>query len=959
MEDAAVRSPARTGSVQPLESSKLNDVTTSGVCPSPEATNPSQQQQQLVAQASSAIQQHQASSKVSASLSTNAYSPQSFPKEHGSIGRQITSPSTKKALSNFAQHNLKAMSHRGAPLLNDFKCLVRAGSAQQQALQQQALHQAALHQQALKQHSLQSTVYHSTFNQPQQHQQLASHQQDHVKAPQNMGSPQSSLTQQASAVMCCQAANVEPMDIDRMSSLDRVSYSGHHEQVDCCVRKGMEVESKVSVSPCSVGEPKESNFAGRQTNGGGDSLPHSGSLMTRDGVFADLNAAPPVSDGEDAVPSDNLLQHAQPECSRTTPDDKRRRKKQIKDQKSSQDGDDACKKAVKSAKSRSKVKGETTLESGVDGEMDSQLAGIPATREENVKSLKAGLIHVARKMPKNAHAHFALGLMHQRLGQPTKAALAFQKSGEILKQAEEESGQNRAQFMAVVQSHYAQSLLESSIVGQVGFGKELQPGEIVSLVKSLKEALQTDSGHVLIWNALGLVLLQSGRIQSAISVFSSLLSVAPDCLDALANLGVAYFHSGHLAHAARCFQLLLEKDSSHPGALVNYGALLLRQYGSTSAGPGAGAREGAYASQHDAAIAAQQCFVAALKADPKAGHIWVNLAAAYAVSGDFNSASKCLEQASKLEPNRMSTRYAVAMHRVHESQHSHDASEQLSLAANEMASILREGDSTTIQPHMAWAGLAMVNRAQHETAAAFEADEVDLKEVKERAIHTLKQAIEENPNDAVQWHQLGLHTLCTLQFQSAQNYLKTAIAHRDTCATAWSNLGIALQLSEDPVLAEGVYQKALSLVAREQAHGVLSNLGNLYRQQRRFTDAHEAFKKALDLCPEYAPACNNLGLLLIAEGKLDEAITVFNRALLSDPFLDAAKSNKMKAEALAQIHEYKDNINASRERKLVALENSLDFAHKSSKSCNTGALLSCPQALSPPEKELFPLPSTS
>lgn len=33
-----------------------------------------------------------------------------------------------------------------------------------------------------------------------------------------------------------------------------------------------------------------------------------------------------------------------------------------------------------------------------------------------------GLVHVARKMPKNAHAHFILGLMYQRLGQPQKVA---------------------------------------------------------------------------------------------------------------------------------------------------------------------------------------------------------------------------------------------------------------------------------------------------------------------------------------------------------------------------------------------------------------------------------------------------------------------------------------------------------------------------------------------------------
>lgn len=37
-----------------------------------------------------------------------------------------------------------------------------------------------------------------------------------------------------------------------------------------------------------------------------------------------------------------------------------------------------------------------------------------------LNSYLQGLVHVARKMPKNAHAHFILGLMCQRLGQPQK-----------------------------------------------------------------------------------------------------------------------------------------------------------------------------------------------------------------------------------------------------------------------------------------------------------------------------------------------------------------------------------------------------------------------------------------------------------------------------------------------------------------------------------------------------------
>ncbi|KAI3889958.1 hypothetical protein MKX03_007395, partial [Papaver bracteatum] len=136
----------------------------------------------------------------------------------------------------------------------------------------------------------------------------------------------------------------------------------------------------------------------------------------------------------------------------------------------------------------------------------------------------------------------------------------------------------------------------------------------------------------------------------------------------------------------------------------------------------------------------------------------------------------------------MSTRYALALHRIKYAERSQDLTEQLSWSGNEMASILREGDFAIIEPHIAWTGLAMVHRAHHEIVASFEFGHKNLKEVEQLALYTLKQAIEENPDDGMQWHQLGLHSLCTLQFKASHKFLKAAIARRKECSYTWSNL---------------------------------------------------------------------------------------------------------------------------------------------------------------------------
>jgi len=89
----------------------------------------------------------------------------------------------------------------------------------------------------------------------------------------------------------------------------------------------------------------------------------------------------------------------------------------------------------------------------------------------------------------------------------------------------------------------------------------------------------------------------------------------------------------------------------------------------------------------------------------------------------------------------MSTRYAVAFHRIKEAERSQDPSELLSCAGNEMASIIRDGDSSLVEIPIAWSGLAMVHKAQHEIAAAYESEQNGLREVEERAVCSLKQVI--------------------------------------------------------------------------------------------------------------------------------------------------------------------------------------------------------------------------
>ncbi|XP_010444205.1 PREDICTED: probable UDP-N-acetylglucosamine--peptide N-acetylglucosaminyltransferase SPINDLY [Camelina sativa] len=609
-------------------------------------------------------------------------------------------------------------------------------------------------------------------------------------------------------------------------------------------------------------------------------------------VLADLNFNPPEADD-----IDSSIQIPTPPIARLNNEENYQEGSTLTC-KEVEPGEVDAKKSSKVGKCRSRSKIEGSSDCGVDADGDQANQGVPASREEKISNLKMGLIHVARKMPKNAHAHFILGLMFQRLGQSQKAIPEYEKAEEILLGCEPEIA--RPELLLLVQIHHGQCILLDGF-GDTDSFKELEGDELEEILSKLKDSIKLDVRQAAVWNTLGLMLLKAGCLMSAISVLSSLLALVPDNYDCLANLGVAYLQSGDMELAAKCFQDLVLKDHNHPAALINYAAELLCKHSSTVAGAGANGGTGASEDQKACMNVAKECLLAALRSDPKSAHTWVNLANSYYMMGDHRSSSKCLEKAAKLDPNCMATRFAVAVQRIKDAERSQDASDQLSWATNEMASVIREGESVPIDPPIAWAGLAMAHKAQHEIAAAFVSDRNDLTEMEERAVYSLKQAITEDPEDAVRWHQLGLHSLCSQQYKVSQKYLKAAAGRSRECSYVWSNLGISLHLSDEHSEAEEVYKRALAVSTEDQAHTIFSNLGNLYRQKKQYEVSKAMFSKALELKPGYAPAYNNLGLVFVAERRWEEAKSCFEKSLEADSLLDAAQSNLLKATTMSRL----------------------------------------------------------
>ena len=116
--------------------------------------------------------------------------------------------------------------------------------------------------------------------------------------------------------------------------------------------------------------------------------------------------------------------------------------------------------------------------------------------------------------------------------------------------------------------------------------------------------------------------------------------------------------------------------------------------------------------------------------------------------------------------------------------------------------------------------------------------------------------------------------------QEALASYRTALELDPQCASAHLNLAVTAVRAGDLTAAEAHYRSALPGRPTAETH---NGLGYVLRRQGRSEEAIAEFRKAVDIDPHFTPAYNNLADALEQAGKLDEAAESYRRALAEKP----------------------------------------------------------------------------
>ena len=169
------------------------------------------------------------------------------------------------------------------------------------------------------------------------------------------------------------------------------------------------------------------------------------------------------------------------------------------------------------------------------------------------------------------------------------------------------------------------------------------------------------------------------------------------------------------------------------------------------------------------------------------------------------------------------------------------------------------------------------------------------------ALSAFQDAIRLDPTVALYADAIGAVLLHMRQVEGALAWLDRAVELDPNYADAYLHRATALFMAgrlEDAVLG---YRKALTLPTLTVPHVAHQNLGYALYALKRYREAEDSLRFALSLEaqePQMAATYVNLGLVLLAEGRKDEAKVAFRRARELAPDSPSARDAAEQLKAL-------------------------------------------------------------
>jgi len=147
------------------------------------------------------------------------------------------------------------------------------------------------------------------------------------------------------------------------------------------------------------------------------------------------------------------------------------------------------------------------------------------------------------------------------------------------------------------------------------------------------------------------------------------------------------------------------------------------------------------------------------------------------------------------------------------------------------------------------------------------------------AVAKLQESIKLNPHHPEAHHLLGNCFFALERYDDAHKEYAIATRLEPSFPDCWVNWGALMLAEERWEDSLEKFDKAIDDPTYREAGRALHNKGWALYQLGRFEEARECNEKVLEVTPLFCPSLHNQGMVAEAEGKLDEAEDLYQRAL--------------------------------------------------------------------------------
>lgn len=159
--------------------------------------------------------------------------------------------------------------------------------------------------------------------------------------------------------------------------------------------------------------------------------------------------------------------------------------------------------------------------------------------------------------------------------------------------------------------------------------KSYQQGNLEAAEKNFRRVIRRDSGNIHGLNLLGMICVNTGRQEEAVTLITRALKIKPSDAQAHGNLGLAYQRTGNLPKAEQHFRTSIEIDANKPTIWNSLGNVLRDSGRATDA---------------------IEAYESTLKVDGNYPECWTNLSKALVDLGEFERAFQAVSQALRIDP---------------------------------------------------------------------------------------------------------------------------------------------------------------------------------------------------------------------------------------------------------------------------------------------------------------------